>query len=51
MLESSLFSYPAKGMQNLLKLEVGIRDAELRIDAINYELHVTIRLVKVTYVD
>jgi len=51
MLESSLYNYPAKGMQNLLKLEVGVRDAELRANAINYELHVTIRLTKITYVD
>ena len=38
-------------MQNLLKLEIGVRDAEFRRDVINYELHVTIRLVKITYVD
>lgn len=51
LLESSLYNYPAKGMQNLLKLEIGVRDAEFRRDVINYELHVTIRLVKITYVD
>ena len=38
-------------MQNLLKLEFGVKDAEIASDAISYELHVTIRLVKITYVD
>ena len=51
LLESSLYDYPAKGIQNLLKLEIGVREAVLGADAINYELHLAIRLVKVTYVD
>lgn len=38
-------------MQNLLKLEIGVSEAELAADVINYELHLAIRLVKVTYVD
>jgi hypothetical protein len=35
----------------LLKLEIGVKDTEMRADEIVYELHVTIRLVKITYVD
>lgn len=51
LLESSLYEYPIKGMQNLLKLEIGVREASLGANLINYEMHLTIRLVKVTYVD
>ena len=51
LLESSVGVWPKRGFQNVLKVEIGVRDAELNQKDLLYELHVTIRLVKIIYVD
>jgi hypothetical protein len=56
LVQKALFIRPKdKNQQNLLKIEFGISNAELKqVEGqlkLNYKLHLTVRLCKVLYVD
>ena len=51
LVESEIYRFPPRGSQNVLKIELGVKESELNQIHLQYELHVTIRLVKMIYLD
>lgn len=51
LIEQDLLKRPDRGFQNLLKLEIGVTNSHLLQHSLKYQLHLTIRVVKVIYLD